>query len=70
MRTAIIAMPEMAAAAKIVDLPMVALIWLNALVGPARALLKSRASPKKLRAFRAQLLLLNNAYLQSVAVAA
>jgi hypothetical protein len=70
-RTATTAMLEAAADAKFAaDLPMVALMCLNALVGPTRALLEGRASPKKLRAFRAQLLLLNNAYLPSVAVAA
>jgi hypothetical protein len=41
-------------------------IWLETIVGPARAVLKSRASPKKLRALRAQLLLLNNAFLQAL----
>jgi hypothetical protein len=70
MRTATTAMREAAADAKFADLPMVALMCLNALVGPTRALLEGRASPKKLRAFRAQLLLLNNAYRPSVAVAA
>jgi hypothetical protein len=70
MRTATIAMPETAADTKFADLPMVALIWLNALVGPTRAQLEGRASPKKLRALRTQLLLLNNAYLPGVAVAA
>jgi hypothetical protein len=70
MRTATIAMLETAADAKFADLPMVVLMWLNALVRPTRALLEGRASPKKLRALRAQLLLLNNAFLQRVAVAA
>ncbi|MGF6933689.1 hypothetical protein OKW41_002828 [Paraburkholderia sp. UCT70] len=70
MRAAAVAMLETPVDAKFADLPMLAFIWLNALVGPTRAMLEGRAPPEKLRALRAQLLLLSNAYLQRVAVAA
>ncbi|MFM0628311.1 hypothetical protein [Paraburkholderia xenovorans] len=46
------------------------LIWLNALAGPTHAMLEGLAPPKMLRALRAQLVMLSEAYLQRIAVAA
>ncbi|MFM0668163.1 TetR/AcrR family transcriptional regulator [Paraburkholderia sediminicola] len=70
MRSATVAMLETAADAQFADLPMVTFIWLNALVGPTRAMLEGRAPPKMLRALRAQLVMLSEAYLKRIAVAA
>ncbi|MFM0226758.1 hypothetical protein [Paraburkholderia dipogonis] len=65
MRPATIAMLETAADAKFADLPMVTFIWLNALVGPTPAMLEGRAPSKMLRALRAQLVMLSEAYLNA-----
>ncbi|MGF6774344.1 AcrR family transcriptional regulator [Paraburkholderia sp. GAS199] len=70
LRAAAIAMLDTAQDAKFADLPMVAFMWLSAMVGPTRAILEGRAPPKMLRALRAQLVLLSDAYLKCVAVAA
>jgi hypothetical protein len=60
MRPATIAMLETAVDARIADLPMGTFIWLNALIGPTRAMPEDRAL-KKLRALRAQLVMLGEA---------
>jgi hypothetical protein len=59
-------MRKTAADANFVDLPMVASMWLNALVSPTRALPEGRASPKQLRALRAAVVALQRLFCQAL----